>query len=260
MKLASMEGKISKCFINLLLCLLATLPLAAQQNYYNQGKDTRPVATKKEKKKPQVTYPLYNGISIGTDLWGAGNKLLGSNTFSGEIIADVDLKHRYFPTIEIGYGANDEWNDTGIHYKTGAPYFRIGADYNALYGKKHGHMLLVGFRYGFTSFNYDIESMGINDPIYGGVSGDPNLVDNIWGGSLPYRHEGMKGRMQWLEVCLGLRARIWKQLYMGWGVRVRFRLAATTGQYGDPWYVPGFGKYNSRSTGICYTITYKLPY
>ena len=122
-----MEGKISKCFINLLLCLLATLPLAAQQNYYNQGKDTRPVATKKEKKKPQVTYPLYNGISIGTDLWGAGNKLLGSNTFSGEIIADVDLKHRYFPTIEIGYGANDEWNDTGIHYKTGAPYFRIGA-------------------------------------------------------------------------------------------------------------------------------------
>ena len=52
MKLASMEGKISKCFINLLLCLLATLPLAAQQNYYNQGKDTRPVATKKEKKKP----------------------------------------------------------------------------------------------------------------------------------------------------------------------------------------------------------------
>ena len=108
MKLASMEGKISKCFINLLLCLLATLPLAAQQNYYNQGKDTRPVATKKEKKKPQVTYPLYNGISIGTDLWGPGNKLLGSNTFSGEIIADVDLRHRYFPTIEIGYGANDE--------------------------------------------------------------------------------------------------------------------------------------------------------
>ncbi len=36
------------------------------------------------------------------------------------------------------------WSDKGIHYKTGAPYFRIGMDYNALYNKKHGNMILVG--------------------------------------------------------------------------------------------------------------------
>lgn len=257
-----MEGKILKCFINLLLfCLLATLPLEAQQYSAGQTAGNRQQKAKKEeKKKPEIVYPLFNGVSIGVDLWGPGSKLLGGDFMSSEVIVDVDLKHRYFPTIEIGYGATDSWNDTGIHYQTGAPYFRIGADYNALYNKQHGHMLLVGMRYGFSSFKYDIESLGIDDPIYGGSIGNPNLVDDIWGGSLSSHYKGIKGNMQWLEVCLGLRAKIWKQLYMGWGVRIRFRLSASTGRYGDPWYVPGFGKYNARSTGICYTITYKLPY
>lgn len=257
-----MEGKISNCFIiSLLLCLLVISPVAAQQNYASQGAgNARAQKKSKEKKAPEITYPLYNGVSVGVDLWGPGSKLLGGDFFSAEAMVDVDLKHRYFPTLEIGYGATDSWNDTGIRYQTGAPYFRIGVDYNALYAKKHGHMLLAGVRYGFSSFKYDIESLEVNDPIYGGSIGNPNLEDDIWGGSLPYHQEGMKANMHWLEVCLSLRARVWKQLYMGWGVRIRFRLSASTGQYGDPWYVPGFGKYNARSTGIQYTITYKLPY
>mgnify|MGYP000621101876 CR=1 FL=1 len=36
-------------------------------------------------------------------------------------------------------------------------------DYNALYNKKHGHMILVGLRYAATSFKYDVEALGIND-------------------------------------------------------------------------------------------------
>ena len=255
-----MEGRISNCFISLLFFLAAALPAVAQQNYASQGQDSRPVATKKEKKKPEVVYPLFNGVSVSTDLWGPGSKLLGGDFLCAEVMVDVDLKHRYFPTVEIGYGSTDAWNETGIHYRSGAPYFRIGADYNALHGKKHGHMLLVGLRYGFSSFAYDIESMSIDDPAYGGTVGDPNLEDGIWGGSLPYHHEGLKGSMPWMEVNLGLRAKIWKRLYMGWAVRVRFRLSASTAAYGDPWYVPGFGKYNARATGICYTITYKLTY
>lgn len=66
--------------------------------------------------------------------------------------------------------------------------------------------------------------------------------------------------MQWFEFCVGIRAHIWKELYMGWGLRFKFRTSSSTGEYGDPWYVPGFGKYGSNTMGVTYTITYKLPY
>lgn len=262
MKQTSMERKILSYSISLLLCLFIALPLAAQQNYSAQSASgNRPQREKKkEKKKPEVVYPLYNGTSISLDLWGPGSKLFGSDNMSAEAIVDVDLKHRYFPTLELGYGASDSWNEQGIHYKTGAPYFRIGADYNALYNKKHGHMILVGLRYGFTSFNYDVTALGLDDPIYGGGVDNPNLGDDIWGGSVAYNHTGMKASMHWAEFNVGIRANVGKSISMGWSLRMRFRLSASTDKYGDPWYVPGFGKYGSKSTGIYYTITYKLPY
>lgn len=85
--------------------------------------------------KEEVHYPLYNGISVSVDLWGPGSKLFGSDFFSSEVAIDVNLKNRFFPIVELGYGNTDTWSDKGIHYKTGAPYFRIGMDYNALYNK-----------------------------------------------------------------------------------------------------------------------------
>lgn len=256
-----MVMKISSYSISLLFCLLAAFPLWGQNgNAASRPGNTPPTAEKKEDKKEKIAYPLYNGVSVGLDLWGLGSQAFGGDFLSTEIAVDVNLKNRFFPIAEIGYGSTDTWNDQGIHYKSKAPYFRIGMDYNALYNKQHGHMLLVGLRYGASSFNYDIEALSLDDPIYGGGVGNPNLEDDIWGGSLPYNHKGMKGTMQWAEFCVGIRAHVWKQLYMGWAMRFRFRLSSSSDQYGDPWYVPGFGKYGSNTLGVAYTITYKLPF
>ena len=85
-------------------------------------------------------------------------------------------------------------------------------------------------------------------------------MDGILGGSVPFNNKGIKSSMKWFEFCVGIRAHIWKQLYMGWGLRFKFRTSSSTGEYGDPWYVPGFGKYGSNTMGVTYTITYKLPY
>ena len=101
--------------------------------------------------------------------------------------------------------------------------------------------------------------MGVDDPIYGGGMGNPNLGDEVWGGSVPFHHKGMKGSMQWLEFCVGIRAQIWKQVSMGWAMRFKFKTSASTDTYGNPWYVPGFGQYGSNSLGATYTIVYKLP-
>ena len=241
-----MERKILSSFIviNLVLCLLAGFPVQAQNS-------NRPPASNppKEQKKEvdEEAFPLYNGVSVSVDLWGIGSKAFGSDFLSSEVAVDVNLKNRFFPIVELGYGSTDAWNDNGTHYKSNAPYFRIGMNYNALFKKKFKNHLFVGLRYAMSSFKYDIATLSVDDPIYGGGIGNPNQVDDIWGGSLPFNHKGMKGSMQWFEFCVGIRAHIWKELYMGWGLRFKFRTSSSTGEYGDPWYVPGFGKYGSNT-------------
>lgn len=252
-----MERKILNCSISIALCLLTVFPLWAQ----NIPAPPKGNAIKKEKKekKEEAEYPLYNGVSVGLELWGLGSSALGGDFRSSEVSVDVNLRNRFFPIFELGYGSTDSWGEKGIHYKSDAPYFRIGMDYNTLYRKKHGHMLLVGLRYGASSFKHDIAASKLDDPIYGDTVGNPNLEDDIWGGSMPYEHKGMKSFMQWAEFCVGIRAHVWKSLYMGWSLRFKFKLSATPDKYGDPWYVPGFGEYASNTMGVTYTITYKLP-
>ena len=255
-----MARKIFSCFISLFLCLLIAAPTQAQYTNSGQDRSKLPVAHKKKKEKdPNIpVYPLLYGLEVGVDLWGPGSALLGSDNFSAEAVAALNMKNRFFPTVEIGYGKSDNWSEEGIHYKTGAPYFRLGMDYNVFYKKKFLHKLLVGVRYGFSSFKYDVASLGIDDPIFGGHF-NPNIEDDIWGGSIPFNHPGMKSTMQWLELCGSIRAHVWRDLYMGWSVRFKFRLSASTGLYGDPAYVPGYGTFGSNTLGITYTIIYRLP-
>ncbi len=33
--------------------------------------------------------------------------------------------------------------------------------------------------------------------------------------------------MQWAEFCVGIRAHVWKDLYMGWALRFKFRLSSS---------------------------------
>ena len=186
-----MARKIFSCFISLLLCLFVAMPAYAQYGNAGQDRSKLPVAHKKKKEKdPNIpVYPLLNGLEVGVDLWGPGNALFGSDNFSAEAMAALNMKNRFFPTVEIGYGKSDSWNEEGIHYKTGAPYFRFGMDYNAFYKKKYLHKLLVGLRYGISSLKYDVASLGIDDPVFGGHF-NPNIVDGVWGESIPFNHPG----------------------------------------------------------------------
>ena len=179
-----MERKILSYSISLALCLLMFLPYGAERESYRPP----PGSTSQEGeegRERRSAYPLYNGMSVGLDLWGIGSSVFGGDFLSSEVAVDVNLKNRFFPIAELGYGSTDTWSDKGIHYKSNAPYFRIGMDYNTLYKKQHGHMLLVGLRYGVSSFKYDVDALGLDDPIYGGIVGNPNLDDEIWGAACP---------------------------------------------------------------------------
>ena len=98
---------------------------------------------------------FYQGASIGVAVLGLAGKAFGSHFTSSAVNLEVNLKNRYFPVVEIGYGTTDTVDDeTDIHYKTSAPYFRIGAGYNIFYEKPYlPGRLLVGARLGYSSFS-----------------------------------------------------------------------------------------------------------
>lgn len=264
MSMAQKTSKYSIATIVSLLCFfLCTLSTQAQQQRPVPQKVSQRTPQKKAKEEIKVdTIPLYNGTYVGVDIFGIGSKLLGGDFLSSEVNVRVNLKNKFIPTVELGLGQTDTWNDNGIHYKTPAsPFFRIGVDYNTMSKKKEKNSFLyAGLRYGFSSFKYDVSSMPFGDPIYGGAIANPGLPDNIWGGSVPYDYNGLKASMHWFELVAGIQVKIYQRFYMGWALRMKWKISASTNEYSNPWYVPGFGKYDSSNLGITYSLIYKLPY
>lgn len=192
---------------------------------------------------------LYQGIMVGVDVAGFLGQALGSNFRSTQVNIEANLQNRYFPVVEIGYGSTDvTGEETGIHFKTSAPFFRIGANYNVMYKKPHlpGY-LTVGLRYGFSSFKYDVQA--------------PDLTDPNWGDSpIPFNYTGVKSNASWLEAVVGLKTNVYKGFYLGFDVRYRARLSMKKHEHSEPYYIPGYGKNKSSNFGITYNLIYKFPF
>ena len=193
--------------------------------------------------------PFYQGLMVSVDVSGLASKAFGSDAFSSEISIHANLKNRFFPVVEIGYGKTDTTGEeTNIHYQTSAPFFRMGMDYNVFYKKPHlpGYFT-VGLRYGFSSFTYDMQS--------------PDLVDPNWGHtSIPVTYNDVKSNAGWLELVLGMKTQVYKDFYMGFTVRYRARQSMKKHENTEPYYIPGYGRGKTSNFGITYSLSYRLPF
>ena len=89
--------------------------------------------------------PTFRGFAVSFDLVGAGLMAFSDNgQYEGAL--RINLHDEWFPIVELGLGRADHDDDvTYLHYKTSAPYFRIGIDKNLL-KEKHGPYRLYGGR------------------------------------------------------------------------------------------------------------------
>lgn len=188
--------------------------------------------------------PLFRGVAVSVDLVGPAEMMFGDYG-QYEAAARINLKDKYFPVAELGWGkANAEDVATQLTYKTNAPYVRAGMDFNLMKNKHDIYRLLGGVRYAYTSFKYDVNS--------------PNIVDPVWKDNVEYNAEGVKCNYHWLEFSFGVDAKIWGPVRMGWTVRYRKKLYSKAGDFGTPWYVPGFGKSGSTRLGGTFNVTFEL--
>lgn len=191
-----------------------------------------------EDDKPQGT---TTHLEVSVDALGAAQRVLSSY---GQYEAAVryNVKDKYFPIIEVGLGTADREDDTSnLHYKTTAPYARVGIDLNMLKDKHDDYRVYVGLRAAYTSFKYDLTSTtAITDPVWG----DEAVIDAT----------GQSCSYLWAELIGGVQARIIGPVHLGWTLRYKNRLSQSVGDAGEPWYVPGFGKRGTSRLGGTFSI------
>lgn len=204
---------------------------------YSSREEAAAAARKKEQ-------PFFAGVSVSGDLCGAGMAAFASYG-QYEAAARVNFKNRFFPIFEMGWGLSDHTDDgTDLHYKTNAPYFRIGCDYNLANDASSGNRIFAGVRYAFSSFSFDVDGPAITDP--------------VWGTQTPFHFTGMDSGAHWGEVVFGLEAKVWGILHLGWSVRYRLKFHVKETPVGKPWYIPGYGKSEGHSLGGTFNVIFDI--
>lgn len=191
---------------------------------------------------PADTMPLLKGMQISVDI--AGPIIMQLSDYGEyEAALRLNLKNKYFPIFELGYGMAEHLNDevTGISYETSAPYFRIGCDMNLLKNKNSENHFYGGIRYAFTTYKVDMSRNEMQDP--------------VWGNMASFNIEGESCNQHWIEVVFGVDSKIWGPLHLGWNVRYKRRIAHKDSSAGNTWYIPGFGKYGDTRLGANFNIT-----
>lgn len=190
---------------------------------------------------------LFQGFTASFDVFSLA-QFLWSDYGQFEAALRLNLKNTFLPIAEIGYAVCNSYNDdTNISYKTNAPYFRVGIDFNMLKNKFSNNRLFVGLRYGFSSYKYDISG--------------PNQTDPVWGGSKPFEVNGITCTSHWAEFCAGVQVKIWGRLHMGWILRYKFHIDSSQNDFSQPYYIPGYGtKVGSSVWGASYNLCFDLDW
>ena len=220
----SISISIRKLAISLLL-LLATSATQAQTKFFTMEKDS---------------IPLFRGFSVSFDLVGAAMMALSDyGQYEGAL--RINLHDEWFPIIEAGLGrAKHDDVVTRLNYSTSAPYFRIGIDRNLLKNKHGVNRLYGGLRYAYTSYKVDISR--------------PDFPDPVWQWDTGYGMKDVSCYYHWLEAVVGIDAKIFGPLHLGWSVRYKRRIAHSKQDFGETWYVPGFGTSSDSKIGGTFNV------
>ena len=190
----------------------------------------------------------FKGFGFSADIFGCAYSLIGDN-ISTEIAAEANFGNRLYPIGEVGYGWCNATDETsGIKYRTNAPYYKAGFNYNFLTTNENPnpkHYVYGLARIGWTNFKYDVETPPITDP--------------VWGSLVALDLKDVEGSCVWGEVGVGIKVKIVKGFHMGWTVRYKFRITEKKAENSRMWYIPGYGTNQSTCFGGTYSLIYDIP-
>ena len=206
---------------SIIICLLLTLPISAQEGRV---------------RGPRIG---YNAGSLALLLIEPDRSI---HTFS----IDYEILQDFYPIIEFGWQNLDIKKDNYRYFSDGI-FFRLGMDKNVFkYDNPVDYdMGFAGIRYGMSFFSHNADNIDIEEGYWGGLSGGEVSDTKI--------------KAHWISIGGGLRAEVFKNIFMGWSAFANIKLGQTRDLNMDPFNIPGFGDSSRRLTlSINYSIYYRI--
>ncbi len=191
------------------------------------------------------------GLRLGVDISKPLRSLVDEDYKGLEIKGDYRIYVNYYLAAELG---NEEKYDAleNITSETKGSYIKVGANYNA-YNNWEGmqNEIYVGLRYGFATFSSELQEYSIynrDDYFEPDVRTEPQEFNNLTAG--------------WLELQLGIKVEVLRNLYLGAHVELKRRVNENAPNFYENLYIPGFNRTYTESSigaGYGYSISYLIP-
>ncbi len=204
-----------------------------------------------EKKDSIPTKINRYGLRVGVDLFKFSRSFYEKDYKGLEIVSDYRITKKHYLAVEIG-NENKTVDDTQLNFTTKGTYIRIGFDYNFYENwLDMENKIYVGMRYGLSTFSQRLNTYKIYNahPYFDEI---PDLVSG----------ENFSGlSAQWVEVVVGMNAKIINNVYVGFSFRLNNLVSNKKPANFDNLYIPGFNRtYNGNfGVGFNYTLSYLIP-
>ena len=191
------------------------------------------------------------GIRVGADLFKLTRSFYDENYKGLELVGDYRLTKNYYLAAELG-NEDKTTVDDRLNFSTKGTYIKAGFDYNFYENwLDMRNMVFIGMRYGASTFSQQLNSY----KLYKTSTYFPEAPTVISG----EKFNGLSA--QWVEVVLGMKAEVLKNIYVGFSVRMNRLLSNSKPANFDNLYIPGFNRtYNGDfGVGFNYSVSYFLP-
>ncbi|HNR42298.1 MAG TPA: DUF6048 family protein [Bacteroidales bacterium] len=191
-----------------------------------------------------IEFPLK--IRIGMDVAGPAISYYNRDRLSLEGVLSLDRNEKMAYVLEGGY-LKFNYSQYNYDYRTEGVFMRAGVNFNLLKPETSTgkYWAGVGLRYGLSLFSTEV-------PFF--------RKENYWGtynSSLP----GRTSAGHFIEVSPGVRTELFKNLSIGWSVRLRLLISGGGGRDLRPIHFPGFGNSGKiTNAGINYYIVWEIPF
>jgi hypothetical protein len=189
------------------------------------------------------------GMKVGVDIIPPITKLLRSGQTGFEGTMDLNFAHKYFLVLEPGF-LNSTYTDSAFRYKGSGSFLRIGIDKNILKNPKFkgNDLITMGVRYGITRMNASASDIILAPSYWNPAPGIFFIPSSSY-------------FTQWVELCIGVKAEVLKNFYIGWSLSGRLLLSSGHPNELTPYLVPGYGRGDSKSVfGFHYYLCYRIPF
>jgi len=203
-------------------------------------------------KNKQISIPVdstrwLNGFTVYVDVASLiSSSLINNGTYSTEAGIQLDLKHKFFPTFELGVAGANKISTENINFRTNGSFERFGIDFNLRKkkpdSKPTNNLFTAGIRLGVSNFNYNVTQV--------------TTTDTYWGGSNTFDYPTQNTTKIWYEFVVGVHVEVIRNFYMGWNLRNKNLISKDSPGEVSPWYIPGFGQNSSSNWSINYILGY----